>query len=62
MTKTFPFNCPVVVARVVVTVETLSYSGIGSSVVVTQRDYECSREGSCEHRTTAVCRVRQMNG
>ena len=61
MTKTFPFDCPVVAARVTVSQETLTYSAIGRSTVLTQHDYSCSREAICEHRTTTACRVRQRN-
>lgn len=61
MIKPFPFTCPVVAVPVTIDRETLTYSGMGSSAVFTQYDYSCSREGDCEHRTTAACRVRQLN-
>jgi hypothetical protein len=54
------FKCPVVAARVTVFCQTFINSGIGNSASV-QHDYSCSHESSCQHRTTAACRVRQLN-
>jgi hypothetical protein len=56
------FKCPVVAVRVTVFRQTFINWGIGNSVAEVQHDYSCSREDSCDHCTTAACRVRQLNG
>lgn len=57
-----PIHCRLVDSSVTLFWHTLPVSGIGSAGVVLQRDYGCSREETCEHRPTAGCPVRRLNG
>lgn len=61
MKKQIAFRCPVVAIEVTLERQTFLLSGIGSASVTMQHDYECSREGTCEHRSTAACPVRRLN-
>ncbi|SDI50239.1 hypothetical protein SAMN04487926_11839 [Paraburkholderia steynii] len=61
MFSQFKFNCPAVDVRVTVTRQTFTHSIIGTSEILIQHDHDCSREDTCEHRVTAVCRVRALN-
>jgi hypothetical protein len=60
-TKAVDFYCPVTHNRVTIYHQILRYSSIGSSTMFTQHDYGCSRENFCIHRTSAGCRVRELN-
>jgi hypothetical protein len=55
------FTCPIVDVRVTVTRQTFAQPTIGTSAMVIQHDYGCSRERTCEHRMTTACRVRNLN-
>jgi hypothetical protein len=62
MMNKFKFDCPTAEVPVTVTRQTLKYSAIGGSATLIQHDYGCSHEDNCEHRVTAACRVRELNG
>lgn len=55
-----PFHCKPAAVHAVLTWQTFTLSGIGSSAAIKQRDYRCSREAACSHRYTEACPVQQL--
>lgn len=56
-----PFHCPAAAIRMTLYRQTFIVSGISSSAAVKQHDHDCSHAGTCQHRYTEACRVRQLN-
>lgn len=56
------FNCPVAGAPAVVYWQTFAgLVGIGGAALPVQRDYGCSKDADCPHRTEPQCPVRRLN-
>jgi len=56
------FNCVAAATVVILTRETFKGLCSVGGQAFDQSDYECSKEDTCSHASSAECRVRQLNG